>query len=295
MRKLIVGCGYLGRRVAHQWLAAGDMVYALTRSPQHAEEFRQLGLHPVIGDVMQASSLNDLPSVDTVLYAVGLDRTSGFSQRDVYVDGLRNVLTVLRDKVHRFLYISSTSVYGQNSGEWVDENSECHPTRPNGQVCLDAEQLVREFFPQDPAGSSASATIFRLAGIYGPDRLLSKIQTLRQGSVLRGNPLGWLNLIHVDDAVRVLQACETAAKTSPCYLVADDQPMPRLEYYSLLASLVDAPPPQFEPVTPAADSTGKGLNKRCSNARLHADLGVRLAYPSYREGLPHALNASTNQ
>src|SRR5262245_41380382 len=135
-RKLIIGCGYLGRRVARSWIAQGDTVFALTRSAGRASEFRASGIEPIVGDVTDSASLAEFPVVETALYAVALDRGSGKSMREVYVGGLDNVVNRFAGKVSRFLYISSTSVYGQNSGEWVDEISECRPDSENGHVCL---------------------------------------------------------------------------------------------------------------------------------------------------------------
>src|SRR5437899_3190135 len=97
--RLIIGCGYVGRRVARRWLAAGDVVHALTRSPERAEEFRRAGLVPLVGDVTVPTTLGEFPEVDTLLYAVGLDRQSGHSQRDVYVGGLANVLPRVAESV----------------------------------------------------------------------------------------------------------------------------------------------------------------------------------------------------
>ncbi len=183
MAKLVIGCGYLGQRLAAKWAEAGETVWALTRSAERAEEFQSRGWQPVVGDVTQPSvqeTLQNLPEVDTVLYAVGYDRGSGLSQREVYVDGLKNVLEMIAPRVRRFLYISSTSVYGQDQGEWIDETSPCEPTRPNGQICRDAEQLVEQYFPPEKADSERSANILRLAGIYGPGRLLRRLADLRR-------------------------------------------------------------------------------------------------------------------
>ncbi|MFN0055461.1 MAG: NAD-dependent epimerase/dehydratase family protein, partial [Planctomycetales bacterium] len=143
MSKLVIGCGYLGRRVAQEWSRAGDAVWALTRSRDRAAELAAQGLVSVIGDVTRPESLRALPPADTVLYAVGLDRQSGHTQREVYVDGLVNVLRRLETVPSRFVYISSTSVYGEDAGEWVDEETQCRPRSSNGQVCLDAELELR--------------------------------------------------------------------------------------------------------------------------------------------------------
>ena len=106
---LIIGCGYLGRRVGERWIAAGDRVYALTRTEERAAELSAAGLIPLIGDVTAVDSLSEFPTVDTLLYAVGLDRRSGHSQRDVYVGGLANVLARVAGRVGRAIYISSTT------------------------------------------------------------------------------------------------------------------------------------------------------------------------------------------
>jgi nucleoside-diphosphate-sugar epimerase len=297
-RKLIIGCGYLGRRVARRWMAQGDAVFALTRSADRACAFRDAGIQPIVGDVTNPASLAELPPVDTLLYAVGLDRDSGKSQREVSVGGLENVLGCVAGKVQRFLYISSTSVYGQRDGEWVDESSECRPDADNGKVCLEAERLLRIRVPE--------ANILRLAGIYGPGRLVARIAELRAGLVPEGNPEAWLNLIHVDDAAAAILACERHGPSAATYLVCDDRPTRRREYYKFLAWLIGAPPPRSGALPPFARGGQEGagevvsaaphqeppagtLNKRCRNRRLHDELHVTLHYPTFRIGLPIAL------
>ena len=282
-RKLIIGCGYLGRRVAQCWLTQGDTVFALTRSANNARVLCDSGIEPVIGDVTDAASLVRLPEIDTILYAVGLDRSSGKSQHEVYVGGLENVLDRVLGKVRRFLYVSSTSVYGQNGGEWVDETSDCRPEAENGKVCRNAELLLHSRF--------SAANILRLAGIYGPERLVARLAALRAGMTLEGNLDAWLNLIHVDDAVTAILACECRGGSGTTYLVCDDNPCRRREFYSLLANLIGAPPPQTMPAAGiAVDSAA--LNKRCSNRRVREELKVVLRYPSIEIGLPAALTPS---
>ena len=308
-QKLIIGCGYLGLRVARAWLAAGEQVAALTRSEETARHFAAEGIQPVVGDVTKPETLNKLPAAETVLWAVGLDRRSGHSQTQVYVDGLANVRAVCGPRTRRFLYISSTSVYGQSAGEWIDETSPCAPARSNGQVCLQAEGLVWKHFPvgwavpTNPGEASSScpcystdlvgtahptANVLRLSGIYGPGRLLSRVESLRQGVPLTGNPEAFLNLIHVDDAMAAVLASAERGQPGQTYLVSDDGPLRRAEYYGLLARLVGAPSVTFVPLDPADPDAG-GLNKRCRNAVLREQLGVRLQFPTAATGLVQAL------
>lgn len=303
MHALIVGCGYLGQRVAARWLAAGHAVSALTRSSARADAWRRDGLTPLIGDVLSPRSLTSLPACDVVLYAVGYDRTAGVDKRAVYVEGLRNVLDAVAERTQRLIYISSSSVYGQDAGEWVDEASPTEPKTEGGRICLQAEGVLRS----SPLAAAGRAVILRLTGIYGPDRLLTRVESLRQGTPLAGSPEAWLNLIHVDDAASAVVAAaahssrEQVAGTLPAsvvgtahstevYLVTDDRPVTRGEYYSELARLVGAPRPSFDATqTPRH---GTGLNKQCRSRHVKQNLVTAWRYPTIAEGLLASLNSS---
>ncbi len=279
MTKLIFGCGYLGSRVSALWKAQGHDVFVVTRSGERARQFAADGYRPVVADVLRPESLAGLPCAETVLFAVGYDRSSGASIYDVYVAGLRDVLASLGDHVRRFIYISSTGVYGQANGETVDETSPTRPRRDGGRASLAAEQtLARDLLGE-------RAVVLRLAGIYGPGRipLAAKI---RAGEPIPAPAAGSLNLIHVADAARVVLAAEEIADPPRTYNVSDGHPAVRREYYKELARLLDAPPPTFE--EPAADSpvaARAGVDKRVDNRRMIAELGVQLEYPTYRDGL----------
>ncbi|MFO0917369.1 MAG: NAD-dependent epimerase/dehydratase family protein [Planctomycetaceae bacterium] len=280
---IIFGCGYLGQRVAEFWRRQGRTVIAVTRSPERAERFRREGLVPHVGDVCRPETLTGLPEADRVLFAVAYDPRSGLSREAVVVDGLQSVLNQFGSRCRaRFINISSTSVYGQSDGGWVNEDSPCDPVQPGGQCCLAGERLTRSICsPENVAGN---AVILRLAGIYGPGRLLARIEALRTGSSIAGRADAWLNLIHVDDAVQAVDAAASAQRPGMVYLVADDQPVTRQEYYSRLAELVGAPPPRFDEAQAAKRGSG-GLNKRCSNARIKAELEIRWQFPTFLDGL----------
>lgn len=272
---LIFGCGYLGARLAQRCLRAGRRVLATTRSADRAAAFREAGLDPIVCDVTDASTLTTLPRVDTVVYCVGLDRSAGKSMREVYVDGLQNVLKAL-SAPRLFLLVSSTSVYGQQNGEEVDETAATEPTEESGQIVLAAECVVRSLLP--------AAIILRFAGIYGPNRML-KSKALRLGEALALNPARWVNLIHVDDGVTAILAAEQRGRCGAVYNVCDDRPVLRREFYEHLARILNAPPPRFEPPWERGFTGRDTTNRRVSNRRMRQELGVELVYPDYVAGL----------
>ena len=300
--KLLFGCGYLGSRVAALWQAAGEQVTIVTRSATKADQFRNAGYAALVADVCEPATLTDLPPAETVLFAVGYDRRSATARsiHDVYAEGVRNVLEAvgkqergdartesvsrLPSSVPCFLYVSSTGVYGDAEGDWVDEATPCRPLREGGKACLDAEQAVADH----PLG--ARSVVLRLAGIYGPDRI-PRAEALRRGEPIDAPADGFLNLIHVDDAARIVLEVERLghAKKIPTprtYCVADGHPGLRRDYYAELARLLDAPPPRFvEPAAASPAALRAGADKRISNARLVREVAPTFAYPSFREGL----------
>lgn len=287
MTKLIVGCGYLGQRVADRWLATGEMVYATTRSEERARELRAVGIEPVVMDVTKPESLSGLPVAETVLYAVGFDRSADATKREVYVNGLAAVLDALPEETGRIVYISSTGVYDQDDGGWIDEGSPCEPTNERSRLLLSAEQCLREH----PLG--AGAVVLRLAGIYGPGRIPLK-DRLASNEPIPASPDAYLNLIHVDDAVEIVLAAAEKARPGTTYLVADGQPGRRRDFYLTVAQLAGLPEPRFADSQTENNKRG-GTNKRIASARVLADLGVRLSYASYRDGLSAILETESTR
>jgi len=279
MRVVIVGCGYLGLRAAREWQQRGHTVTALTRSPDRAREWTDSGLKTVVGDVLNPESLRALPAADVCLYAVGYDRHAQAAKRAVYVDGLKTVLAALHGKIGRWIYVSSTSVYGQDQGEVVTEDSVCEPQSEGGEICLAAERL----FEQALAMTEVTRCIVRLAGLYGPSRLIARRDQLHAGTPLSGNPDSWLNLIHVDDAVQAVLRLSELETIPQRLLLTDGHPLSRREFYSALASAVGAPAPGF-----ASEGTD-GLNKRCDGSRSWKALGLVPKFPKAVETLPELL------
>jgi len=278
LSKLIIGCGYVGLRLAMHWSGLGEEVWVTTRSEDRAAEFSKLGLKPIVMDVTNIGA-DELPNAETIVFAVGFDRTGPHQIHDVYVDGLQNVLQRCPTNLKRFIYLSSTGVYGQIDGDWVDELSPCNPIRDGGKACLAAEQLL-----QASDSFSAKTIILRLAGIYGPDRL-PQAAALMRGEPLRVAADGHLNLIHVDDIVRVVAKCEKI-ELPLTLCVSDGSPVVRADFYDCLAKLLETPPPVFaQPEQGSARADRARGSKRIRNARLIELLQPKFAFPSYREGL----------
>ena len=145
MAKIIFGCGYLGTRVARRWQEAGEVVHAVTRKADRVDEFEEQGWKPIVADVCDPASLIDLPEVDTLVYSVGFDRSSGRNIHDVYAGGFENVLDALPSIPQRIIYVSSTGVYNHSGGVWVDESSACEPLHPRSDpgVLPRVEELPR--------------------------------------------------------------------------------------------------------------------------------------------------------
>ena len=282
---LIVGCGYLGRQAAERWHQAGIHVSAITRSPETAAQFSVAGWQPIQMDLASPSSSIQLPEVDAVLWAVGYDRTAAADRQTVWIDGLKWVLNNLKQPLKKFIYISSTSVYGNVEHEVVTEETVASPVTEGGQCCLQAEQLVLDHFSAVVAEAVAAKTvnsktgidsnanssptsqdtaiILRLAGIYGPNRLLRRIMDLKKQVPLPGDPNHWLNLIHVDDAVSLVTKLADQQTTEPVINVANTETVVRQQYYDRLAQLSKAAAPVFG----SANATGRArsANKKVTS------------------------------
>ena len=274
MNRLIIGCGYLGKRVASQWLGNGDQIHVLTRS--RAGMFRESGYLPLVGDITDPGSLPDFSPVETVLFAVGFDRSKYDKIDDVYVDGLNNILKKLPDQTGHFIYISSTGVFGQDSGEWVNEDSATQPRRDGGKACLAAENLLR--------GSRFGdrTTVLRLAGIYGPGRVPSIRKT--KPKIISNS---YLNLIHVDDAASVIATVADLRPMGETFLVSDGQPVFRKDYYQEVGHYHDDSSNNIEQEWDSSEASGK----RIRNVKMTSQLQIQLNYPSYKEGLAHIFGA----
>ncbi|MDE1198211.1 MAG: SDR family oxidoreductase [Pseudomonas sp.] len=270
---LIAGCGDIGGRLASQLLPQGWTVYGLRRSVAKLPP----GVIGVSGDLFDARMPAQWPEgrIDYLVYCATPTVRDEAGYRAAYTEGLRHVLAWTErsgQKPKRILFVSSSSVYGQQQGEWVDETSPADASGFSGQVMREAEKVA--------LSSDVPATVVRLTGIYGPGRsdLMNRV---RQGYSVAVEPPLYGNRIHADDAAGLLafllQAEAGGVALDDCYIGVDDAPAP-------LAEVVDWMRERLG-VTQWSDehSVRRAGSKRCSNARAKA-LGWAPRYASYREG-----------
>jgi nucleoside-diphosphate-sugar epimerase len=276
---LVVGCGAVGLRVARALIGRGFRVYGTTRTASKAAALEASGIVPLVVDVTRPETLGPIDrGFATVVHCVGYDRRSRPTQRQVYVEGLSRALDALAGRFERLVFTSSTGVYGQVDGSWVDEGSATEPASESGRIVLEAEVVVRDVVVQE------RLVILRLAGLYGPGRLL-RAEAVRRGEPIGGDPDHWLNLVHLDDAAAAVVAAIEAELSGRhgVFNVTDGAPLPRRAVYEALARHLVAPPPRFET---GGEATGRDLaNKRVDGGRARRELGFEPLYPDATEAL----------
>ena len=281
-KRLVIGCGFLGQPLADSWRRGGDSVYVTTRNTGRAVTFSESGYLPIIADITDPQTLSELPSVDTCVIAVGMDRSRYSSVHEVYVAGLENVIDALPESTGQIIYVSSTGVYGNFDGDWVDEQSPTDPQREGGKACLAAEQLLQQSRFAD------RSTIIRMAGLYGGSRVPTR-QSIADRQWEKLSPNGYLNLIHQDDAVAAIEKVADLNIRSELFLASDSHPSLRRDYYQFIAdSFGLGAIPWDAAAKPDAESRSSS-SKRISNRKLISETGLELRYPDFRAGLRDTL------
>lgn len=293
---LILGCGYVGERIARIWRSNGDRVLAVTRTSHRARELEKLGLEPIVWNWLDAledhqpsSDTLGESSLSTVLIAVS-------HAAEAHTPGLEKLADALsentRNRQARWIYLSTTGVFADPQSDtdlWVDESSAVGPTRPGSINALEAEQWLEH--------SGLEHVVLRPAGIYGPGRI-PNIQPIRDGQPMQVDPESYLNLIHVEDLASIIQAVAQGPLRHRLYCVSDGMSVQRKDYYSFLAQSMRWPEPSYcdpvfrDPEIPhdplkavtSARRRNQG-NKRVSNRRLMDDYSIQFRFPDYRSGL----------
>lgn len=281
---LIVGCGYVGLELGRQ-LTPEHRVTGVRRSETGLDEVEAAGLEAVHADATNTTDLLSLPSADVIVFAASA--RGGSSARETYVEALGTVIDHFGGRRHtpdRLVYTSSTGVYGDRGGDWVDEETPLRPTTDRERTLVEAERIALE------RGSPAiDRTVVRFGGIYGPGR--SPVDRYLEGPV---SP-GYANFVHRDDAAgAIAHVLRTAADDPSVINVVDDEPIERPALARWLADRQGVAPPDVVPIEDRDLSSSRlerlAANKRVSNERLR-DTGYELRYPTVKVGIRDGLGS----
>jgi nucleoside-diphosphate-sugar epimerase len=281
MRALIIGCGYVGLPLGAELVRRRHEVHGMRRSTSTCD-LQRAGIRPIIGDVTEAEGLERLVrGFDWVINTVSSSRGGLEDYRAIYLEGTRNLLAALSAAPPaKYIFTSSTSVYGQTDGSIVTEQSPTEPASPTSRVLIETEHLLR----QAHARNGFPSIIVRLAGIYGPGRGYLFQQYLADQARIAGKGERFINMVHIDDVVGGLMTILENGRPGEIYNLADDEPVTQLQFFEWLAAQLGKPMP---PSATEADAMPRkrGLtNKRVWNAKIKEELNYTFRYPTFREG-----------
>ncbi|MBF0256983.1 MAG: SDR family oxidoreductase [Gammaproteobacteria bacterium] len=289
MNKVIIaGCGYLGQRLALAHQQRGDQVLGLVRSLESQHQLQELGLQAQCLD-LDSPEFALMPSLDEcLLYWLVPPPPSG--EHDSRSAAFIRLLG--SQKPRRLVLISTTGVYGDCAGAWVDEQRPPNPQVPRALRRHSAERQWRRW--ADAAG--VKCVCLRLPGIYGPGRL-PRARLEKGLPMLCEAEAPWSNRIHVDDLTEVCLRAMSQAELAALYNVSDSHPSTMLDYFNRLADLLGLPrPPQISRRQAEAQLSAEMMSylsesRRIDNRNMLRDLQLQLRYPSLAEGLPAAVAA----
>lgn len=281
-KALLIGCGDLGLETARQLHAEGFEIHAARRSiDQLPDHIDGNALKKIKLDVTDLKSLKVIAPINWDIVVITLTARGEEAYWQTYVEGISNLLETLKqsqDKACLILFASSTSVYSQNNGEWVDEQSVVEPAGYSGRTMLEAERLLRE--------SEFVTSCVRFSGIYGNKRGGHLLQVLQSGRICPKQPVRYSNRIHLIDCaavfVHLVKQYKENQTLRPVYLGCDGNAPTLREVMEWLANQhnidLDTLIEDYKP--------DRGGNKRCKSCYLEQE-GFEYKYKNYKEGYKH--------
>jgi nucleoside-diphosphate-sugar epimerase len=276
---LLAGCGWLGREVARRLAARGDRVTGLTRTEESARRLSAEGIAAIALDLAAPNASRSIPgSYDGVLAMQSASGRDEAAYRRASIDATRGLLESVAASDTAFVYVSSTGVFGQTDGSWVDEATPPHPVEATSRILLEAERLVL-----DRSWHRAQPRIVRCSGLYGPGRT-GTIERVRTGALALGyGDDTWMNFCHRDDAASTVIAALDRGSPGAIYHASDAAPTTRHDVVAWIAARLAMAPSRSD--VGSAPLGRRGVDRRVSAEATRREFGVRLAYPSFREGL----------
>ena len=288
----IFGCGYLGSRLAKAFIERGHLVGALTRNSVKANELREIGLCEVVECSLESEDWHLLVkgNYDVVINCVSSAGGGIDGYKRSYLEGQNSIMKWAKNhRIEQFVYTSSTSVYASNDLSLVDENSTdlCNLPNSSGSILLGAEQCLL-----DHSSLFKKYYIFRLSGIYGPDRhyLWDQIQG---NGMLPGQPSHFMNMIYVEDIVALFDTLVLNHNliSSGIYNLTDDEPVEKQKVVEWICKNRNIMKPKFDPsflTTRHSNRNSKPKNRKISNRKLRAIFDLK--YPTFRQGYQNIFN-----
>lgn len=276
----IIGCGDIGLRVARLWQARGSTVQALARSDTAAARLAGAGITAVRGDLDIPTTLVTLPLAGATVYYFAPPPAQGD------IDPRMRAFTAAGWRPERVIYISTSGVYGDHGGAWVDEDTPPAPGTDHARRRLDAETALRAWGREN----GVKVNVLRVGGIYGPSRW--PLERLQAGTpVLREEECGYTNRIHADDLAAICVATAERGGTDRIYNVSDGCNGTMTQYFYAVADRFGLPHPPALTLAEAKRHLSPAMlsylteSRRLDNRRMLQELGVTLRYPTLADGL----------
>ena len=292
MKVLFAGCGDIGVRAIRTLL--GNSLYdhwetlAMRRKPSALPS----DIEAIQGDLCDSEnflSILDNSNIDVIVVTLTPDSMSDQGYLDSYVNGanvLKSTIKKLSYRPQLIIWVSSTGVYGQSCGEWVDESSVASSRSYRGKRLLEAENLVKSISKELVTNNSTliKSVIVRFSGIYGPGRV-RLLNQIKKGNIASKHPVSWTNRIHVVDCagiiIHIIDLYSQKKDISNLYIGTDNQPVPAYEIQSWLANHMRVKIEENNDIPKNIDN--KNINRRCNN-KLIKDSGYNFIFPDFKKG-----------
>jgi nucleoside-diphosphate-sugar epimerase len=280
---VIIGCGYIGRQLAEKYRQDQIAVTGVVRSAESAESLQKLGIESRVIDLSSPVE-TDINFQDSLLFHFAPPPSSGTS--DTNTRHLLQAFTGSGQMPQRIVYISTTGVYGNCEGRWIDENEPLKPDADRAKRRHDAEQQLIAF----GKNRGVDIVILRVAGIYGPGKL--PIKRLQQNlPVIRQEEAPYTNRIHAYDLVNIARQAMRIGKAGEIYNVSDGHPSTMTEYFNTVADNAGLPRPPQISLAEGERQLSAGMmsymreSRRLKNEKLLNQLNLELLFPSLTSGI----------
>jgi len=291
VKVFVAGCGYVGERIAKAEQRLGSKVSGVVRRPDRAATLKGRGLSVVAHDLDQPQSDFDLSVTRALVYYLIPPPQHGECDGRIraWLNGLSDSALPLR-----VVLISTTGVYGDCQGDWVNESRHVHPKAPRARRRVDAEAAFANWRKK----TGVTGVVLRVPGIYGPDRL--PVKRLRSGApVVAADEAPWSNRVHVDDLCRVCLAAARVESPHSVYNVSDGHPTTMTDFFFQAAASLGLPCPPVISMARAKATLGEGMlsylaeSKRIDNTRMRNHLRIEPEFPDLARGFADAVRRST--